>query len=69
MSHFFFPFFFFQRASSEVEGVFLLLSLPISRDELQDVPEGEIESNWDQVVDKCVAMSLRSAFWIGSPDI
>lgn len=23
-----------------------------SEDTLQDVPEGEIESNWDQVVDK-----------------
>jgi hypothetical protein len=27
-----------------------------NREELQDIPEGEIESNWDQVVDKCVAL-------------
>lgn len=29
------------------------LSLDLSSEEaLQDVPEGEIESNWDQIVDK-----------------
>jgi hypothetical protein len=28
-------------------------------EELQDVPETEIESNWDQVVDKCVLQ----VFW------
>ena len=33
-------------------------SLPTSREELQDVPEGEIESDWDRVAGKCVSMSL-----------
>jgi len=30
------------------------LSFLIHREEFQDVLETEIESNWDQVVDKCV---------------
>jgi len=29
-----------------------------SEESLQDVPEGEIESNWDQVVDKYVSQTL-----------
>lgn len=31
-----------------------------SEDQLNDVPESEIESNWDQVVDKYVAFGPRS---------
>jgi len=34
------------------------LFLPVSREELQDVAENEIESNWDQVVDKYVIIIL-----------
>jgi hypothetical protein len=39
--------------------------LSTSREELQDVAENEIESNWDQMVDKCVAIP----FGQGGPDI
>ena len=35
------------------------------RDEFQDIPETEIESNWDQVVDK---LSGRSDIWESCAD-
>jgi len=35
------------------------LFFPVSREELQDVAENEIESNWDQVVDKYVIIILH----------
>jgi len=40
-------------------GHHVLLTYLLSiREEFHDVPENEIESNWDQVVDKWVANSL-----------